>query len=70
VDVDNIVGSTPLEMRSAGLDWIGTCPCSWSCFFFYEGYSVAYKCFPFVWWTLYPCQHNGRICPQVGFIYC
>jgi len=25
VDVDNVVGSTPLEIRSAGLDWVGTC---------------------------------------------
>jgi hypothetical protein len=25
VNVDNVVGSTPVEIRSAGLDWVGTC---------------------------------------------
>jgi len=42
----------------------------WRCFFLNDGNSVAYRCLPVFWWTLYPCQYNGRICPRVGLINC
>lgn len=55
VDVDCVVGSVPLEMRS-GLDWDGTSPCCWCCSWMRA--SLAYRCLPFVRWTMYPCENN------------
>ena len=54
VDVERVVGSTPLEISRIGLKWHMS-PCCWSCFFLSGGNSVAYKCLSSVWWTLYPC---------------
>ena len=70
VDGENVEGSIPLKMISVGLDWDGMSPYCWRCVFLNDGDSVAYKCLPFVWWTPYPCQYNGRICLWIAFISC
>ena len=54
VDVDRVAGSTPLEIRSARLDWDGTC------LYVAEAISswMMTTLFPtnvfHLWWTLYP----------------
>ena len=64
VDVGSVEGSIPFEMRSAGLDWNGTClhiaeeVSSWM-----MATLLPTDVFHFVWWILCPCQYNGRICP-------
>ena len=39
-------------------------PCIWWCFFFNDVQLWAQKWLPFVWWTLNPFHHNGRIYPS------
>ena len=67
VDVDCHRVSSPWNEVRIGLRWHMS-PCCWCCSWMRA--SLAYRCLPFVRWTLYPCENNQRICPEVGFIYC
>jgi len=71
VDLDSVEASIPSwnEISKFGLRW-HISPLSWCSFFLNKNNSVAYKCLPCVWCTLYPCKYNGSTCIYVGLIYC